>query len=365
MMIPCSNPSAYVAEHEEEIIEAVRKTLRSGWYILGDEVKRFEEEFAQYTGVKYGIGVASGTDALFLALSACNLGPGDEVITVSHTAVATVAAIDHTGATPVLVDISEDTFCIDPEKIRAAITPRTKALVVVHLYGLPADMDRIQEITKKHGLILIEDCAQAHGARHRGKRVGSFGDFGCFSFYPTKNLGAIGDGGIVVTNSPEMAERVRLLREYGWKKRYISEISGYNSRLDEIQAGILRIKLRTLDADNDRRRAIAQKYLSRIKSGSIILPVVPDGYESVYHLFVVRTAHRDALQKFLQEKEIQTLIHYPIPVHLQPAYMKSCSTPRPLVNTENAAAEVLSLPMFPELNQVDIEKVIGAIAEFE
>jgi dTDP-3-amino-3,4,6-trideoxy-alpha-D-glucose transaminase len=365
MTILCSNPSAFVAEHEEEIIEAVRKTLRSGWYILGQEVKKFEDEFAQYCGVRYGVGVASGTDALFLALSACDLGPGDEVITVSHTAVATVAAIAHTGATPVLVDIREDTFTVDPEKIRAAITPRTKALVIVHLYGLPADMDQIQAIAKNHGLMLIEDCAQAHGARYRGKRVGSFGDFGCFSFYPTKNLGAIGDGGMIVTNRPEMAEKVRLLREYGWKKRYVSEISGYNSRLDELQAAILRIKLRTLDADNERRRAIAKKYHNNIPAGSIILPVTPDGYESVYHLFVVHTGCRDALQTFLQENEIQTLIHYPVPVHLQPAYQKSCRIPHPLVNTETAANEVLSLPMYPELNDADVDKVIRVIKEFE
>lgn len=364
MTILCSNPSAYVAEHEEDIIESVRKTLQSGWYILGEEVKKFEDEFAQYCGVKHGIGVASGTDALFLALSACDLRPGDEVITVSHTAVATVAAIDHTGAIPVLVDISADTYCIDPEKIRAAITSRTKAVIVVHLYGLPCDMDSILKITNEHRLLLIEDCAQAHGARYHGMRVGSFGDFACFSFYPTKNLGAIGDGGMIVTNNTEMAEKVRLLREYGWKKRYISEISGYNSRLDEIQAGILRIKLRTLDADNTRRRGIAKKYLSQISTGSIMLPVVLEGYESVYHLFVVRCNRRDELQKFLQQKDIQTLIHYPVPVHMQPAYRKTCRIPFPLVNTEKAAAEVLSLPMYPELCHNDVEMVIGAIAEF-
>ena len=308
--------------------------------------------------------MASGTDALFLALTACNIGNGDEVITVSHTAVATVAAIDHTGATPVLVDISADTYNIDPEKIKAAITPRTKAIIVVHLYGLPAAMDQILAIAKKNGLLLIEDCAQAHGARYRGKRVGSFGDIGCFSFYPTKNLGAIGDGGMIVTKSPELAEKVKLLREYGWKKRYISEISGYNSRLDEIQAAILRLKLQTLDNDNGRRRTIAQKYLSQIRSGSIILPHIPDNYESVYHLFVIRTQHRDVLQKYLLENGIQTLIHYPVPVHLQPAYTEKCKIPNPLLNTEKAAMEILSLPIYPELSHENVDLVIDAITKF-
>lgn len=364
MTILCSNPSAYVAEHEEELIEAVRKTLRSGWYILGEEVKKFEAEFAQYCGVKYGIGVASGTDALFLALSACDLGPGDEVITVSHTAVATVAAVHHTGATPVLVDISEATYTIDPEKIRAAITPRTKAVVVVHLYGLPADMDRILPIVREHGLFLIEDCAQAHGARYHGKRVGSFGDFGCFSFYPTKNLGAIGDGGMIVTNRGNLAEKVRLLREYGWKKRYISEISGFNSRLDELQAAILRLKLRTLDSDNQRRRTIAGKYMSRITNDSIMLPEVPEGYESVFHLFVIRSMERDNLQNYLLGKDIQALIHYPVPVHLQPAYLNQCRIPSPLAITEKATKEVLSLPMYPELTSGDVDRVIDALVAY-
>jgi len=364
MTIPCSNPSAYVKANQPEIIAAIAKTLDSGRYILGEEVTRFEAEFAEYIGVNYGIGVGSGTDALFLSLSACNLKPGDEVITVSHTAVATVAAIDHSGATPVLVDISAETYNIDPERIQQAITPRTKAIVVVHLYGLPAEMDQIQAIARKNGLFLIEDCAQAHGARYHGKRVGSFGDFGCFSFYPTKNLGALGDGGMIVTKSPEMAERVRLLREYGWKKRYISEISGYNSRLDEIQAAILRLKLRTLDEDNTRRRTIAQKYLDRIQSGSIILPQVPKDSESVFHLFVIRSQRRDELQKYLLDKGIQTLVHYPVPVHLQPAYTKNCRIPLPLLNTEKAAAEVLSLPMYPELIIDDVDLVIDAIAAF-
>lgn len=364
MTILCSNPSAYVQVHQEEIIEVMTKTLLSGRYILGEEVTKFEEEFANFIGVQYGIGVASGTDALFLALSACNIGSGDEVITVSHTAVATVAAIDHTGAIPVLVDISLDTYNIDPEKIQQAINSRTKAIVVVHLYGLPAAMDQIQAIAKKNGLFLIEDCAQAHGARYHGRRVGSFGDLSCFSFYPTKNLGALGDGGMIVTKSPELAGRVRLLREYGWRKRYISEISGYNSRLDEIQAAILRLKLRTLDNDNGRRRTIAKKYISMIRSDSIQVPRIPEGCESVYHLFVIRTQRRDELQKYLQERGIQTLIHYPVPVHLQPAYEKKCRIPGPLQNTENAALEVLSLPIFPELTLEEVDLVIDAIAKF-
>ena len=364
MTILCSNPLAHYLAHQPEILEAITKTLRSGRYILGDEVKKFEEEFAKYIGVQYGIGVASGTDALFLSLCACNIGPGDEVITVSHTAVATVAAIDHTGATPVLVDISLDTYNIDPKKIQHAITPRTKAIIVVHLYGLPADMDQILAIAKKSGLYIIEDCAQAHGARYRGRLVGSFGDFGCFSFYPTKNLGALGDGGIIVTKSPELAERVRLFREYGWKKRYISEISGYNSRLDEIQAAVLRLKLRNLDEDNSNRRIIARKYLSQIESDSVVVPQIPKDRESVFHLFVIRTRLRDALQQYLFERGVQTLIHYPVPVHLQPAYDKKCIIPEPLVNTEKVALEVLSLPIYPELSLDDVDYVTDAIANF-
>lgn len=364
MTILCSNPLTYYLAHQTEIIDAITKTLRSGRYILGEEVTKFEEEFANYVGVQYGIGVASGTDAIFLSLSACNFGPGDEVITVSHTAVATVAAIDHTGATPVFVDISADTYNIDPEKIQKAITPRTKAIIVVHLYGLPADMDRILAIAKKSGLFVIEDCAQAHGAQYQGRRVGSFGDLGCFSFYPTKNLGALGDGGMVVTKSPELAERVRLLREYGWKKRYISEISGYNSRLDEIQAAVLRLKLRNLDEDNAKRRIIAHKYLSQIQSDSVVVPQIPKDRESVFHLFVIRTLRRDALQQYLLEKGVQTLIHYPVPVHLQPAYDKKCIIPEPLQNTEKIALEVLSLPIYPELSFDDVDYVTDAIANF-
>lgn len=364
MKILCSNPLAHYLSHQAEIIEAITKTLQSGRYILGEEVTKFEEEFAKYIGVQHGIGVASGTDALFLALSACNIGPGDEVITVSHTAVATVAAIDHTGATPVLVDISLNTYNIDPEKIQQAITSRTKAIIVVHLYGLPADMDRILAIAKKSGLFVIEDCAQAHGARYQGKRVGSFGDFGCFSFYPTKNLGALGDGGMVVTKNPELAEKVLLLREYGWKKRYISEIPGYNSRLDEIQAAVLRLKLRNLDEDNANRKIIARKYLCLNRFDSIIIPQIPEGSESVFHLFVIRTRRRDALQKYLLERGVQTLIHYPVPVHLQPAYDKKCIIPEPLLNTEKVASKVLSLPIYPELSLDDVDYVTDAIANF-
>jgi len=364
MTILCSNPLAHYQSHQVEILEAITKTLRSGRYILGEEVSKFEEEFSNYIGVQHGIGVASGTDAIFLSLCACNIGPGDEVITVSHTAVATVAAIDHTGATPVLVDISLDTYNIDPVKIQKAITSRTKVIIVVHLYGLPAEMDQILSIAKKYGLYIIEDCAQAHGAQYQGRRVGSFGDLGCFSFYPTKNLGALGDGGMVVTKSPELAERVRLLREYGWKKRYISEISGYNSRLDEIQAAVLSLKLRNLDQDNAKRKIIAGKYRKQIKPNSIVVPQIPKDRESVFHLFVIRTRFRDALQQYLAEKGIQTLIHYPVPVHLQPAYDKKCIIPEPLITTEKVALEVLSLPIYPELSFDDVDLVTDAIANF-
>jgi len=257
-MILCANPGAQYQAHKAEIDAAVARVLAGGWYILGEETRAFEAEFAAYIGVREAVGVGSGTDALQIALAACEIGAGDEVITVSHTAVATISAIEMAGATPVLVDIEPDFFTIDPAQIEAAITPRTKAIIPVHIYGQPANLDAVLEIASRHKLRVIEDCAQAHGAAFRGTRVGAHGDIACFSFYPTKNLGAIGDGGMVVTNDVALAERARLLREYGWAERYVSHISGRNSRLDELQAAILRVKLRRLDDDNQMRAQIAQ-----------------------------------------------------------------------------------------------------------
>jgi dTDP-4-amino-4,6-dideoxygalactose transaminase len=363
-MILCSNPQAQYLAHKSEIDTAIQRVIDSGWYILGNEVKAFEEEFAAYSGVKYGIGVGSGTEAIHLALLACGIGQGDEVITVSHTAVATIAAIELASATPVFVDIDPYFYTIDTSKIERVITARTKAIIPVHLYGQPADIQKVLEIAKKHKLRVIEDCAQAHGARFEDRRVGSFGDLGCFSFYPTKNLGALGDGGMVITNDQSCADRVRALREYGWQERYVSHIKGMNSRLDEIQAAILRVKLRYLDEDNEKRGAIASIYNKELGSSALSLPKRRNRATHIYHLFVVRYSKRDMLQAFLKERKIGALIHYPRPVHEQPAYMNRITGSVNLLETERAAREILSLPMFPELSSEDAISVSRAIHEF-
>ena len=271
-MILCSNPKAQYLSHKDEIDAAIRRVLNGGWYILGEEVKAFEREFADYMGVSYGIGVGSGTEAIHLALACCGIGPKDEVITVSHTAAATVAAIELTGAVPVLVDIEPDFFTMDPDRLEAAITPRTKAIIPVHLYGQPADIDPVLQIAHRYHLRVIEDCAQAHGATYKNKRIGSFGDMACFSFYPTKNLGALGDAGMIVTGDKELAQKALLLRQYGWAQRYVSNLAGWNSRLDEIQAAVLRVKLRYLDEDNARRVRLAEIYEEKLCKNEAKLP---------------------------------------------------------------------------------------------
>lgn len=364
-MILCSNPKAQYQAHKIEIDAAISRVLERGWYILGEEVKTFEKEFTAYIGVANGIGVGSGTEALHLALAACGIGRGDEVITVSHTAVATVAAIELSGATPVLVDIEHDFYAIDPTKVKNAIGPRTKAIVPVHLYGQSADLDPILELSREYGLRVIEDCAQAHGAIYKGKRVGSYGDLACFSFYPTKNLGALGDGGMVVTNKAELAERVRLLREYGWAERHVSYIQGCNSRLDELQAAILRVKLRYLDQDNAARVRIAAIYRDGLGNTLVKLPSVRSESDHVYHLYVVRTSRRDELQQHLKSKDIAALVHYPVPIHLQPAYKGRLDVGRGLPETERAAREVLSLPIYPELNETELQAVTEVISSFQ
>ena len=363
-MILCANPRMQYLARKGEIDEAVLRVLERGRYILGEEVKAFEDEFAAYIGVAHGIGVGSGTEALHLALAACGIGPGDEVITVSHTAVATVAAIEQAGAKPVLVDIEPDFYTIDPCRIAAAVTPKTKAIIPVHLYGQPVDLDPILEIAGEHGLKVIEDCAQATGAIYKGKRVGSYGDLACFSFYPTKNLGAIGDGGMVVTDQPELARLVGLLREYGWAERSISHIPGVNSRLDEVQAAILRVKLPYLDQDNTARARIAARYRAGLSDCDMILPNCRQDASHVYHQYVVRTPRRDALKQHLKDKGIAALIHYPVPVHLQPAYRGRLAGNHMLSKTERAAREVLSLPIYPELTEDDQEAVIEAVRAF-
>jgi dTDP-3-amino-3,4,6-trideoxy-alpha-D-glucose transaminase len=361
--IPAANPRAQYLSHKTEIDAAIAATLDGNRYILGPQTQAFEQEFAAYLGVRYASGVGSGTEALHIAIRACGLGPGDEIITVSHTAVATVAAIELAGATPILVDIDPITYTIDPNKIAAAITPRTKAIIPVHLYGAAADLNPIVDLARRHSLKVIEDCAQAHGARYTDRMVGSFGDVSCFSFYPTKNLGAIGDGGLVATNDPEIAENLNLLRQYGWRERYVSEIAGWNTRLDELQAAILRVKLRHLDEDNHKRRALAAIYDEQL-AGVVTLPIEPANSRHVYHLYVIRHPRRDALMKFLHERSIGTAIHYPVPIHLQPAYHGRLGAVGSLPETERAAHEIVSLPMYPELSAEDVRQVAQAIREF-
>lgn len=347
-----------------EIDAAVAAALEGGWYILGNEVKAFEAEFAAWLGVSDVVGVASGTDAVLLALRACGIGPGDEVITVSHTAVASVAAVELSGASPRLVDIDPATYTLDPAGLAEAITSRTKAVVPVHLYGCPADMDAILAVAREHGLLVVEDCAQAHGARYRGRLAGTMGDAAAFSFYPTKNLGAVGDGGAVATNRPDVAARLRLLRQYGWRERYISDIPGYNSRLDELQAAVLRVRLRHLDEENDARRRLAAVYDDALAGLPLERPHARPDDRHVYHLYVVRSERRDALRAYLAARGIGTAIHYPVPVHRQPAYLRLSAGLGGLPGTEAAARSVLSLPMFPDLSPESAATVAKVIARF-
>ena len=363
-MIPQANPHAQYIRHQAGIDQAIARVLEKGRYVLGEEAAAFEREFADYIGVRYGVGVGSGTEALHLALRACGVGPGDEVITVAHTAVATVAAIELCGATPVMVDIAPRSFTLDPTKLEAAITPATRAVIPVHLYGQSADLEPILSLARKWRVRVIEDCAQSHGATYGGRRTGAWGDMACFSFYPTKNLGAIGDGGFVATDDPQLAENARLLREYGWRERYVSDVAGWNTRLDELQAAILRVKLRTLDADNAQRRRLASVYDEWLAACPAILPVEMPYGQHVYHLYVVRAERRAALQVFLKERGIGSSIHYPVPVHLQPAYRGRLGDVGSLPETERAAREVLSLPMFPELAEAEVRQVADAVCDF-
>lgn len=360
-MIFCSNPKAQYLTYKPEIKKAILRVLNKGQYILGQEVKSFENEFAQYIGVRYGIGVGSGTEALYIALKACGVGKDDEVVTVSHTAVATVVAIELCGAKPVLVDVEPDFYTLDPNKIKKAISKKTKAIIPVHLYGQPTDLTPILKLASQCRLKVIEDCCQAHGAVYKSKKVGSWGDIACFSFYPTKNLGAVGDGGMIVTDNKKLADRCFLLRQYGWKKRYVSYISGCNSRLDELQAAILRVKLRYLDKNNRLRREIALEYRSQLKNLDIVLPKERKNSLPVYHLYVIQTKLRDKLQKFLRRKGIQTLIHYPVPIHLQPAYKNRIKISGDLKITEEICNRILSLPIYPEIQNSSLNMVINAI----
>jgi dTDP-4-amino-4,6-dideoxygalactose transaminase len=367
-MIPQANPGAGYRALKSEIDEAVARALSSGWYILGAELRAFEAEFAAWIGAAAVIGCGNGTDAIALALRGLDIGPGATVVTVSHTAVATVAAIQMTGATPLLIDIDPVSYTMDPDALRRVLKeppsglPPIRAVVAVHLYGQPAELDRIVPLCREHGVALIEDCAQAHGARLHGQRVGTFGDAATFSFYPTKNLGALGDGGAVAVSDPLLAERIAALRQYGWHKHYISNEVGVNSRLDEIQAAILRVKLPHLDRQNARRAEIAAAYTAALAGGTLLPPRQSDGVSHVFHLYVTRSAHRDRLQARLKADGVGTGIHYPVPVHLQPAYAGRVALgPGGCRETERTATEIVSLPVYPELTDLEIATICAAL----
>jgi dTDP-4-amino-4,6-dideoxygalactose transaminase len=345
--------AAYV-ELNEELDAACRRVMESGWYILGQEVRAFEQQFAAYCGAEHCVGVGNGLEALHLILRAHGIGSEDEVIVPANTYIATWLAVSHAGAKPVPVEPDKRTYNISPEFIEAAITPRTRAIIAVHLYGQPADMDPLKEIAHKHDLRVIEDAAQAHGARYKGRRVGTLGDAAGFSFFPSKNLGAIGDSGAVVTNDAELADKVRVLRNYGSRVKYYNEVKGFNSRLDELQAALLRVKLVKLDGWNARRRALAAQYLKALRDiPDLTLPYVPEWAEPVWHLFVVQHPQRDALQKHLVGAGIGTLIHYPIPPHLSDAYADEGWVAGDLPITEIMAGRTLSLPIGPHLPSSD------------
>jgi len=362
-MISCANPKAQYISYKEEIDSAIHRVLDSGWYILGKEVSAFEKEFAQFNTVSHAVGVGSGTDALHIALRALEIGAGDEVITTAHTAVATASAIDLAGAKPIFVDIEPELFTMDPQLIEKAITPRTKAIIPVHIYGQPCDMDTIMEIANHNNLKVIEDCAQAHGAEYKGKQVGSIGDVGCFSFYPTKNLGALGDGGALVTNNEQLTEKIKLIREYGWEERYVSGVEGWNSRLDELQAAILRVKLKNLDKDNSRRQNIAKKYNELLNDLPLELPKTRGSCTHVFHLYVIKVENRNDLKSYLQNMGINTTIQYPVPVHQQKYFQNKCGKSS-LPVTEQATKNILSLPMYPELEEKEINKVSNSLKDY-
>ena len=362
-MIPFLDLTAQYDSIQDEILAAVSAALASTQFVLGKEVAAFEEEFAAYSGGKFGIGVNSGTSALHLALLAAGVKPGDEVITVSCTFVATVAAIDYAGARPVFVDVDPLTHNMDPAQVEAAITERTRVIMPVHLHGQPADLDPILDIARRHRLLVIEDAAQAHAAEYQGRRVGSIGDLGCFSFYPGKNLGAYGEGGMVVTNNEEFAHTIRMLRDWGQERKYHHVLKGFNYRMEGIQGAILRVKLRHLDAWTEARRRHAARYNALLAGVAVQKPVEMPYAKHVYHVYAIRTPRRDVLQESLQARDIQTGIHYPIPVHLQKAYANFGYGPGDLPVTEQASNELLSLPMFAELADQQIEAVCAAVRE--
>lgn len=362
MTIPFLDLQSPYQELRIELDNAYKRVMDSGWYILGKEVAAFENEFSAYCRTNHCIGVGNGLEALYLIIKAYNIGPGDEVIVPANTYIATWLAITHAGATPIPVEPDERTYNIDPLKIEQAITPNTKAIMAVHLYGQPADMDPIKTLASKYSLKVFEDCAQAHGACYKGQKVGSLGDAAGFSFYPGKNLGAFGDGGAVTTNDSELANRIKALRNYGSQIKYHNEVIGFNSRLDELQAAFLRIKLTKLDEWNERREKVARQYLQELnKHSDLILPFVPEWAEPVWHLFVIRHTHRDTLQKTLTEAGIGTMIHYPIPPHLQPAYAELGIRNDSFPITERIHNEVLSLPIGPHILSSQVKLICSSV----
>lgn len=358
-MIEFLNLKRVNAPHDAAIREAIGRVIDSGWYVLGEETEAFEREFAAYCGVKHCIGVANGLDALHLVLRAYGIGPGDEVIVPSNTFIATWLAVSQAGAVPVPVEPDARTYNLDPALVEAAVTPRTRAIMPVHLYGQPADMDPINDIARRHGLKVVEDAAQAHGARYKGRRTGGLGDAAGFSFYPGKNLGALGDGGAITTNDDELAATLRKLRNYGSSVKYRHEFAGVNSRLDEIQSAVLRVKLQHLDSENEARRIRAADYLAALQGAPVVLPEVLPGTEPVWHLFVVRSEQREALQAHLTARQIGHLVHYPTACHLQQAYAGSTWPALPIA--EHLQSRVLSLPMAPYLTRDDVNTVAAAI----
>lgn len=360
-MISFLDLGAAYREIKPEIDAAMQRVLDSGWYILGPEVEAFEAEWAAYCGSAHAVGLANGLDALILALRALDVGPGDEVIVPSNTYIATWLAVSAVGARPVPVEPDAATHNIDPARIATALTDRTKAILPVHLYGQPADLDPIMAHARAHGLAVVEDAAQAHGASYKGRRIGAHGDIVCWSFYPGKNLGALGDAGAITTDNPDLAERIRVLRNYGSRVKYVNEVQGANSRLDSLQAAILRVKLGHLDAWTDRRRALAEQYLAGLAGTELILPHVPDWADPTWHLFVVRTKAREALQTRLSAASIGTLIHYPIPPNMQAAYADMKFAPDAFPLARQLADEVMSLPIGPHLSPDDVETVLNRV----
>jgi dTDP-4-amino-4,6-dideoxygalactose transaminase len=350
---------------KDEVLAAVAQSFESTQFVLGKEVAAFEEEFAAYCGAPYAVAVNTGTSALHLAFLACGIGPGDEVITVPFTFVATAAAIEYTGAKPVFVDIDPTTYTMDPGQIESVITARTRAIVPVHLYGQAADLDSIRDIARRHGLLVIEDAAQAHGAEYKGQRCGSIGDLGCFSFYPGKNLGAYGEGGIVTTNSPEFARTIRILRDWGAEKKYEHVLKGFNYRMDGVQGAILRVKLRYLDGWTEARRAHAAAYADALQDSGLCLPTQTSGNRHVYHVYAVLNAQRQDFIQALHARGVQTGIHYPTPIHLLPAYTELGYKAGDFPVSERIASQEVSLPMFPELTPAQITEVSEAVLEFQ